>query len=111
MAGMPFDTGATPSGHAVIVQTGHPALIYHKVSSTGNTHDGPYGLQRLGDVATNLPNSREDAITMAAIDAPENNNPIPQMEKNAAHPAMNSAENPSNRLKLNRFLFIDINIK
>lgn len=55
MAGMPFDTGATPSGHAVIVQTGHPALIYHKVSSTGNTHDGPYGLQRLGDIATNLP--------------------------------------------------------
>jgi hypothetical protein len=55
MAGMPFDTGATPSGHAVVVQSGHPALVYHKVSSTGNTHDGPYGFQRLGDVATNLP--------------------------------------------------------
>jgi hypothetical protein len=58
------------------------------------------------DVATNLPNSNEDAITMAAIDAPENNNPIPQIEKNAAHPAMNNAEKPSNRLKLNKFLFI-----
>jgi hypothetical protein len=28
------------------------------------------------------------------------------MEKNAAHPAMNSAENPSNRLKFSMFLFI-----
>jgi hypothetical protein len=55
IAGMPFDTGATPSGHAMLVQTGHPMLVYHKVSSTGNTHDGNYGLQRLGDVATNLP--------------------------------------------------------
>jgi hypothetical protein len=55
MSGMPFDTGATPSGHAVIVQKNHPALVYHKVSSTGNTHDGNYGLQRLGDVATTLP--------------------------------------------------------
>jgi hypothetical protein len=55
ISGMPFDTGATPSGHAVIVQKNHPALIYHKVSSTGDTHDGKYGLQRLGDVATNLP--------------------------------------------------------
>lgn len=58
------------------------------------------------DVATNFPNSKDDAITIAAIDAPENNNPIPQMEKNAAHPAMNNAEPPSNRLKLNMFLFI-----
>jgi hypothetical protein len=55
ISGMPFDTGATPSGHAVIVQTGQPALVYHKVSSTGNTHDGNYGLQRLGDIASNLP--------------------------------------------------------
>lgn len=55
ISGMPFDTGATPSGHAIIVQTGHPALIYHKVSSTGSTHDGNYGIQRLGDVATTLP--------------------------------------------------------
>ena len=55
IVGMPFDTGATPSGHAMLVQAGHPMLVYHKVSSTGNTHDGNYGLQRLGDVATNLP--------------------------------------------------------
>jgi hypothetical protein len=55
IAGMPFDTGATPSGHAMLVQAGHPMLVYHKVSSTGSTHDGNYGLQRLGDVATNLP--------------------------------------------------------
>jgi hypothetical protein len=55
ISGMPFDTGATPSGHAMLVQTGQPMLVYHKVSSTGNTHDGNYGLQRLGDVATNLP--------------------------------------------------------
>jgi hypothetical protein len=53
-----------------------------------------------------LPNSSEDAITIAAIDAPENNNPIPHMEKNAAHPAMNSAENPNRLLKLRKFLFI-----
>ena len=55
IAGMPFDTGATASGHAVVVQAGHPALVFHKVSSTGNTHDGNYGFQRLGDVAINLP--------------------------------------------------------
>ena len=29
------------------------------------------------DVVTSLPNSREDAITIAAIVAPENNNPMP----------------------------------
>jgi hypothetical protein len=39
----------------VIVQEGHPALVYHKVSSSGSTHDGNYGLQRLGDVSTTLP--------------------------------------------------------
>ena len=55
IAGMPFDTGATPSGHAVLVQAGQPSLVYHKVSSTGDTHDGNYGLQRLADVAINLP--------------------------------------------------------
>jgi hypothetical protein len=60
IAGMPFDTGATPSGHAVLVQTGQPALVYHKVSSTGNTHDGNYGLQRLVDVANNLPGNYTD---------------------------------------------------
>jgi hypothetical protein len=60
ISGMPFDTGADPSGHAVIVQTGHPVLIYHKVSSTGNTHDGNYGLQKLADVANNLPGNYTD---------------------------------------------------
>ncbi len=55
ISGMPFDTGGTPSAHAIIVQSGHPALVYHKVSSTGNSHDGNYGLQKLGDVATTLP--------------------------------------------------------
>jgi hypothetical protein len=62
-------------------------------------------------VATNLPSSSDDAITIDAIEAPENNNPIPHIEKKAAHPAMNSAENPSNKLKLNKFLFMAINIE
>lgn len=55
MSGMPYDTGATPSGHAIIVQSGQPALVYHKLGSTAHAHTGSYGLQRLGDVATNLP--------------------------------------------------------
>ncbi len=55
IAGMPYDTGATPSGHAILVQAGHPALVYHKLGSTAHAHTGSYGLQRLGDVATNLP--------------------------------------------------------
>ena len=55
ISGMPYDTGATPSAHGIIVQEGYPVLVYHKTSSIGNTHDGNYGLQRLGDIATTLP--------------------------------------------------------
>ena len=55
IAGMPYDTGATPSGHAILVQAGHPALLYHKLGATAHAHTGAYGFQRLGDVATNLP--------------------------------------------------------
>jgi hypothetical protein len=57
ISGMPYDTGATPSGHGILVQEGHPALLYHKLGSTAHAHTGSYGLQRLGDVATNLPGS------------------------------------------------------
>lgn len=55
IAGMPYDTGATPSGHAILVQEGHPLLVYHKLGSTAHAHTGSYGLQRLGDIASNLP--------------------------------------------------------
>ena len=41
------------------------------------------------DVVTNLPSSKEDAIIIAAIVAPENNIPIPYTLKYAAHPAIN----------------------
>lgn len=57
IAGMPYDTGATPSGHAILAQAGHPLLVYHKLGSTAHAHTGAYGLQRLGDIATNLPGS------------------------------------------------------
>ena len=57
ISGMPYDTGATPSGHAILVQAGHPALVYHKLGATAHAHTGDYGFQRLGDVATNLPGS------------------------------------------------------
>lgn len=57
IAGMPYDTGATPSGHAILAQAGHPLLVYHKLGSTAHAHTGSYGLQRLGDIATNLPGS------------------------------------------------------
>jgi hypothetical protein len=57
IAGMPYDTGATPSGHAILVQSGHPLLVYHKLGATAHAHTGSYGLQRLGDIATNLPGS------------------------------------------------------
>lgn len=52
--GMQFDTGATPSGHALLAQAGHPTLIYHKLGSTPHAHTGSYGLQRIGDIG-NLP--------------------------------------------------------
>ena len=55
IAGMPYDTGATPSGHAILAQAGHPTLIYHKLGATAHAHTGAYGFQRLGDIATNLP--------------------------------------------------------
>lgn len=55
ISGMPYDTGATPSGHAILVQEGHAPLVYHKLGSTAHVHTGGYGLQRLGDIATNLP--------------------------------------------------------
>lgn len=54
ISGMPYDTGATPSGHAILVQEGHPALVYHKLGATPHAHTGAYGFQRLGDIA-NLP--------------------------------------------------------
>lgn len=55
ISGMPYDTGATPSGHAILVQAGHPMLVYHKLGATAHAHSGSYGLQRLGDIASNLP--------------------------------------------------------
>jgi hypothetical protein len=55
ISGMPYDTGATPSGHAILAQAGHPILVYHKLGSTAHAHTGSYGLQRLGDIASNLP--------------------------------------------------------
>jgi hypothetical protein len=55
ISGMPYDTGAAPSGHAILAQAGHPLLVYHKLGSTPHAHTGAYGLQRLGDIASNLP--------------------------------------------------------
>jgi hypothetical protein len=55
ISGMPYDTGATPSGHAILAQAGHPTLVYHKLGSVAHAHTGAYGLQRLGDIASNLP--------------------------------------------------------
>ncbi len=55
ISGMPYDTGATPSGHAILAQAGHPTLVYHKLGATAHAHTGSYGLQRLGDIASNLP--------------------------------------------------------
>jgi hypothetical protein len=55
ISGMPYDTGATPSGHAILAQAGHPLLVYHKLGATAHAHTGAYGLQRLGDIASNLP--------------------------------------------------------
>jgi len=57
ISGMPYDTGATPSGHAVLVQEGHPTLLYHKLGTTASPHTGVYALQRLGDLA-NLPTGK-----------------------------------------------------
>lgn len=57
ISGMPYDTGATPSGHGILAQAGHPILVYHKLGATAHAHTGAYGFQRLGDIATNLPKS------------------------------------------------------
>jgi hypothetical protein len=57
ISGMPYDTGAAASGHAILVQEGHPTLVYHKLGATAHAHTGAYGLQRLGDIASNLPGS------------------------------------------------------
>ena len=54
ISGMPYDTGATPSAHAILVQEGHAPLVYHKLGATPHAHTGAYGLQRLGDIS-NLP--------------------------------------------------------
>jgi hypothetical protein len=55
ISGMPYDTGAAPSGHGILAQAGHPILVYHKLGSTAHAHTGSYGFQRLGDIASNLP--------------------------------------------------------
>jgi hypothetical protein len=52
ISGMPYDTGGTPSGHAVLVQAGHPPLLYHKLGAVPHAHTGSYGFQRLADVST-----------------------------------------------------------
>ena len=52
ISGMPYDTGAAPSAHAILVQEGHPILVYHKLGATAHAHTGAYGFQRLGDVST-----------------------------------------------------------
>jgi hypothetical protein len=48
---------------------------------------------------------------MDEIEAPENKRPIPQIEKKAAHEAINIAENPNRLLKVNKFFFMSINIQ
>jgi hypothetical protein len=57
ISGMPYDTGFTPSGHAILAQAGQPTLVFHKLGATAHAHTGAYGLQRLGDIASNLPGS------------------------------------------------------
>jgi hypothetical protein len=52
IAGMPYSTGGTASGHAILAQEGHPLLVYHKLGSGGHAHTGAYGFQRLGDIST-----------------------------------------------------------
>jgi hypothetical protein len=49
---MPYDTGGTLSGHALLAQAGQPTLIYHKLGATAHAHTGSYGFQRLGDIST-----------------------------------------------------------
>jgi hypothetical protein len=61
ISGMPYDTGATPSGHAILAQAGQPTLVFHKLGATAHAHTGAYGLQRLGDIASNLPGTYSTA--------------------------------------------------
>lgn len=54
-----YSSGSNASAHAVMVQKGHPALMYHKMPSGGggggaHVHTGSFGFQRLGDVG-NVP--------------------------------------------------------
>lgn len=59
------------------------------------------------EIPTNLPNSKALAITIADTVAPANNVPIPVTENSAAHPAIVSAVNETNVLKLkNLFILI-----
>ena len=55
-ASLPYGDGAAAVPHAYVVQTGHPALVYHELPvSGGGGHDhdsGTYGFQRLGDVGS-----------------------------------------------------------
>ena len=55
VASMPLGTGLSASAHAVWVQAGHEPLVIHKLGTAAHSHVDGYGLQRLGDVATNLP--------------------------------------------------------
>jgi hypothetical protein len=57
-------------------------------------------------VATSFPNSKDEAITIDDIAAPEKSIPTPHIEKNAAHPAINNAVNPNNVLKFHKVLII-----
>ena len=55
-ASLPYGDGADAVPHAYVVQTGHPALVYHELPvSGGGGHDhdsGTYGFQQLGDVGS-----------------------------------------------------------
>ena len=50
--GMPLGTGLTASAHAIAIQEGHVALVYHKLGTSSHAHTDGYHFQRLGDVAT-----------------------------------------------------------
>jgi hypothetical protein len=52
IAPMPYNHGGNTSAHAVFVQAGHPALVYHKVGNSSHNHTGSYGFQRIGDIGT-----------------------------------------------------------
>ena len=56
ISGMPYDTGAVGSAHAVLVQRDQAPLVYHKLGANAHAHTLDYGFQRLGDIA-NLPHN------------------------------------------------------